>query len=149
MTSDNDEAETDRLAFLLETADSFMTYRARYRFAPVFPLVLDLLLIDETNPRSIAFQLAAIEGHLTDLPKASQDAVRTPEQRLALDMLTRVRLASIDELRPLDDNGERGALRAILDKLIHGLPELSDVISRRYFSLTEEQPQRVHTRLTP
>jgi uncharacterized circularly permuted ATP-grasp superfamily protein/uncharacterized alpha-E superfamily protein len=149
VTSDNDEAETDRLAFLLETADSFMTYRARYRFAPVFPLVLDLLLIDETNPRSIAFQLAAIEGHLTDLPKASQDAVRTPEQRLALDMLTRVRLASIDELRPLDENGERRALRAILDKLINGLPELSDVISRRYFSLTEEQPQRVHTRLTP
>jgi uncharacterized circularly permuted ATP-grasp superfamily protein/uncharacterized alpha-E superfamily protein len=145
----DDDAETDRLAFLLETADSFMTYRARYRFAPVFPLVLDLLLVDETNPRSIAFQLAVMDQHLNELPKASQDAVRTPEQRLALEMLTHVRLADIDELRTPDAAGERTALGALLDELITGLPGLSDVLSRRYFSLTEEQPQRVHTRLAP
>jgi len=145
----DDDAETDRLAFLLETADSFMTYRARYRFAPVFPLVLDLLLVDETNPRSIAFQLAVIDQHLTELPKSSQDAVRTPEQRLALEMLTHVRLADMEELRMTDSAGERSTLQALLDELIGGLPGLSDVISRRYFSLTEEQPQRVHTRLTP
>lgn len=143
-----EDEETDRLAFLLETADSFMTYRARYRFAPVFPLVLDLLLVDETNPRGIAFQLAAITEHVTELPKASQDAVRTPEQRLALEMLTQVRLADFDALRQLDEGGERAALRKVLDQLIVGLPDLSDIISRRYFSLTEEQPQRVHTRLT-
>jgi uncharacterized circularly permuted ATP-grasp superfamily protein/uncharacterized alpha-E superfamily protein len=149
ISRDTDEAETDRLAFLLETADTFMTYRARYRFAPVFPLVLDLLLVDETNPRGIAFQLSKIVDHLGDLPKASQDAVRTPEQRLALEMLTQVRLADIDALRMPDATGARGKLRRMLDQLIQGLPELSDIISRRYFSLTEEQPQRVHTRLSP
>lgn len=141
--------ETDRLAFLLETADSFMTYRARYRFAPTFPLVLDLLLVDETNPRGIAFQLVEIQEHIAELPKASQDAVRTPEQRLSLDLLTQVRLADIDVLRHLDENRERSELRIALDDLIVGLPRLSDIISRRYFSLTEEQPQRVHTRLAP
>ena len=115
----------------------------------VFPLVLDLLLVDETNPRGIAFQLSEIVEHVGHLPKASKDAVRTPEQRLALEMLTQVRLADIEVLRKLDENGERALLREMLDQLIKGLPELSDVISRRYFSLTEEQPQRVHTRLTP
>ena len=145
-----DEAEdTDRLAFLLETSDSFMTYRARYRFAPTFPLVLDLLFVDETNPRGIAFQLVKLLDHITNLPKASQDAVRTPEQRLALDLLTQVRLADIDAMRVVDANGERSALKQALDRLIVGLPQLSDIISRRYFSLTEEQPQRVHTRLAP
>lgn len=141
--------ETDRLAFLLETADSFMTYRARYRFAPAFPLVLDLLLVDETNPRGVAFQLVQISDHMAELPKASQDAVRTPEQRLALDLLTQVRLADIEALRIVGSDGTRGALKAALDRLITGLPQLSDIISRRYFSLTEEQPQRVHTRLAP
>ena len=147
--SPDEAADTNRLAFLLETSDSFMTYRARYRFAPTFPLVLDLLFVDETNPRGIAFQLVELLDHITNLPKASQDAVRTPEQRLALDLLTQVRLADIDVMRVVDRNGERLALKQALDRLIVGLPQLSDIISRRYFSLTEEQPQRVHTRLAP
>lgn len=143
-----DEAEqTEHLAFLLETADCFITYRARYRFAPAFPLVLDLLMVDETNPRGIAFQLVQILDHVADLPKASQDAIRTPEQRLALDLLTQVRLADIEALRLVDADGRRSNLTQALGRLITGLPQLSDIISRRYFSLTEEQPHRVHTRL--
>jgi len=148
-SSPDDIEETDRLAFLLETSDSFMTYRARYRFAPTFPLVLDLLLVDETNPRGIAFQLVELLEHIANLPLASQDAVRTPEQRMALDLLTQVRLADIERMRVVDQNGERTVLANALGNLITGLPQLSDIISRRYFSLTEEQPQRVHTRLTP
>ncbi len=147
--SPDEVEETDRLAFLLETSDSFMTYRARYRFAPAFPLVLDLLLVDETNPRGIAFQLVELHEHISNLPMASRDAVRTPEQRLTLDLLTQVRLADIEAMRVVDLNGERTALGTALDRLITGLPELNDIISRRYFSLTEEQPQRVHTRLAP
>ncbi|MFY0609997.1 MAG: circularly permuted type 2 ATP-grasp protein [Hyphomicrobiaceae bacterium] len=147
--SPSDVDETDRLAFILETSDSFMTYRARYRFAPTFPLVLDLLLVDETNPRGIAFQLVELHEHISNLPKASQDAVRTPDQRLALELLTQIRLADIDAMRVVGKNGERAALKDALDRLIAGLPQLSDIVSRRYFSLTEEQPQRVHTRLAP
>ncbi len=138
---------TEHLAFLLETADCFITYRARYRFAPAFPLVLDLLLVDETNPRGIAFQLVEISNHIADLPKASLDAIRTPEQRLALELLTQVRLADMDSLRLADPRGQRVNLTNALGRLVTGLPELSDIISRRYFSLTEEQPHRVHTRL--
>ena len=145
----DESEETERLAFLLETADSFMTYRSRYRFAPTFPLVLDLLLIDEQNPRSLAYQLRAVSEHMTRMPQASTDAVRTPEQRLALDTLTQVRLADIEQLRNTDPSGQRSELAALLDDLLAKLPELSDTISRRYFSLTEDQPQRVHTRLLP
>ena len=145
----DEREETERLAFLLETADSFMTYRSRYRFAPTFPLVLDLLLIDEQNPRSLAYQLRTISDHMTRMPQASTDAVRTPEQRLALDTLTKVRLADIERLRIADSASNRSELAALLDDLLAKLPELSDTISRRYFSLTEDQPQRVHTRLLP
>jgi uncharacterized circularly permuted ATP-grasp superfamily protein/uncharacterized alpha-E superfamily protein len=147
LTAMNESDETERLAFLLETTDSFMTYRARYRFAPTFPLVLDLLMVDETNPRGLAYQLATIDNHLSQLPKASTDAVRTPEQRLSLELLSQVRLADLNTLRGANENGQRSELVSLLDLLMNKMPELSDIISRRYFSLTEEQPHRVHTRL--
>src|SRR5262249_27498190 len=44
------------LHLLLELGDSFMTYRSRYMITPVAAPVLDLLILDETNPRGIAFQ---------------------------------------------------------------------------------------------
>ena len=53
------EPENDgSLRLLLELGDSFMTYRSRYLMTPLTAPVLDLLLLDETNPRGIAFQLA-------------------------------------------------------------------------------------------
>ena len=70
------EEETGRLLFLLELADSFITYRSRYRLDPMLPLVLDLLLLDESNPRSLAYQLVGISGHLAALPQ-SQPGRRT------------------------------------------------------------------------
>ena len=45
------------LEALLEVADSVMTYRSRYCSRFQLAPVLDLLLTDETNPRSVAFQL--------------------------------------------------------------------------------------------
>ena len=51
------------LECLLEVADSSMTYRTRY-YTTLQPLaVLDVLMADETNPRSLDFQI----GHLADL----------------------------------------------------------------------------------
>ena len=47
---------------LLEIADSSMTYRRRYFARPQLSPVLDLLLVDETNPRALAFQLDAAVG---------------------------------------------------------------------------------------
>src|SRR5262249_14621736 len=66
------EEVTGSLLFPLELADCFITYRSRYRLAPVLPLVLDLLLVDETNPRGVAFQLAALVRHIDTLPHSGQ-----------------------------------------------------------------------------
>jgi len=54
------------LDWLLELSDSIITYRARYRAQPEWLPVLDLLLLDESNPRSILFQL---DGILNSLKK--------------------------------------------------------------------------------
>ena len=143
-TSEGEDLDSDDMFFALQAADSYITFRSRYRFAPELHLVLDLLIIDETNPRSLAYQLAHISQHINKLPKSADDAVRTPEQRLALDLLTKVRLADVRELSEFTARGGREALGGLLQELICELPRLSELISRQYFSLADEQPQRLH-----
>ncbi|MGF1649418.1 MAG: circularly permuted type 2 ATP-grasp protein [Hyphomicrobiaceae bacterium] len=145
LSDDTNSADerADDLQFLLQVADSYITYRSRYRFAPETHLVLDLLLIDETNPRSLCYQLAELCDHIAQLPKSTDDAVRAPDHRLALDLLTRARLADVIALAEPDADGQRGALVTLLTHIKHGLPQLSEVLTRQYFSLADEKPQRL------
>ena len=140
------EDETGSLLFVLEVADSFITYRSRYRLEPMLPLVLDLLLIDESNPRSIAFQLAALSRHIDTLPQSGKGRGRIEEQRLALSLLTQVRLADVASLDRREADGTRHALQVLLRQQIATLPHLSDVIGRRYFNLLEKGAKWVRAR---
>jgi hypothetical protein len=51
------------LEMLLEVADSSMTYRSRYFTVLQAAPVLDLLMNDEANPRSLAFQIHDLLEH--------------------------------------------------------------------------------------
>jgi uncharacterized alpha-E superfamily protein len=142
-----DEAiEAASLTFALEVADSILTYRSRYLFAPVMPLVLDLLAADENNPRSLVFQLAAISEHLGALPQSSPTAPQSEERKLILDLLTRVRLADAHALSEAGSNGRRAEFSKLFTLLVSELPHLSEAITRRYFSLTEDEMTRIHPR---
>lgn len=123
------------LRLLLELGDSFMTYRSRYVMTPLLAPVLDLLLLDETNPRSLAFQLASIDAHFAALP--SDGPHRSAEQRLVLRLLTTLRLADLPSLLEADLLGERPALAALLAEAAAALPELSDIIARAHFAHAE------------
>lgn len=135
--------ESFALDYALFVADSYLTYRSRYRFAPELPLVLDLLLIDENNPRSVVYQLSRLSSHVERLPRSADDAARAPEQRIALDILTRVRLADIAALSERDAEGRRPAFGQLLGDVSDELARLSQSIARHYFSMTETQPQRL------
>ena len=140
------EEESGRLLYLLEVADSFITYRSRYRLDPMLALVLDLLLLDETNPRSLAYQLASISQHLGSLPQAQASTNLTDERRLILSMLSSVRHLDVEALAK---DATRSDLQGALRKQLRLLPQLTTAIERHYFSLLEDQPHRVHTRLEP
>ena len=45
------------LETVLEVADSTLTYRSRYNLLPNIAAVYDLVLLDDTNPRSLFFQI--------------------------------------------------------------------------------------------
>ena len=119
---------------LLELADSFMTYRARYVSAPRLVPVLDLLLVDESNPRSVGFQLDVLEQHAARLPRFGDALDRSPEQRQILSCQAAIRLADVRLLAQVDGKGRRVELDTLLARVAGALADLSETIGRHYFS---------------
>jgi uncharacterized circularly permuted ATP-grasp superfamily protein/uncharacterized alpha-E superfamily protein len=126
--------ETPVLEALLEIADCAITYRRRYLGAVQVAAVLDLLLTDETNPRSVVFQVQALAEHVERLPRAGGEGRRTPEERIAIGMLTRLRLVEPETLDEADAAGMRGRLAALLDDIAAEVPALSDAVTQSYLS---------------
>lgn len=118
---------------VLEVADSGMTYRRRYHGSLRAEAVLDLLVFDETNPRSLAAQLAALDDDVNHLPRTAARAGRSADQRLTLAALNAVRLSEPDKLAAVRD-GTRPGLRELLDLVGMLLPALSDTITQEYLS---------------
>ncbi len=117
---------------LLEIADSSMTYRNRYATNLQLAPLLDLLLTDETNPRAIAFQLAALAHHVERLPRTAGEPLLSDEQRLVLSVVSAVRLANAHKLAEPDESGRRLKLDALLDEASVKLCELANAISHKY-----------------
>ncbi len=138
------EEESSRLMLLLELADSYITYRSRYRLDPMLPLVLDLLLLDEANPRSLSYQLAAISRQLESLPDGMRGVSLPEDGRLILAALTSIRLADVEMLAK-----DGKALEKLMIEQTQLLPELSNAVARHYFNLLQDAPHRVHTRIEP
>ena len=125
--------EGPTLDAVLEVADSGMTYRRRYLNTLQPEAVIDLLVFDESNPRSLATQLAGLEDDVNHLPRPDRGAARSPEQQFALAALTSVRLAEAERLAAVQ-NGVRTALSELLDHVGGWLPILSDSIAQQYLS---------------
>lgn len=120
------------LEALLEIADSSMTYRNRYATNLQLTPVLDLLMTDETNPRSIAYQLAALAAHVERLPRQQSDSLLSDEQRIVISVLSAIRLADVGALGEADSNGIRQQLEKFLHHSAAQLCDLASGISHKY-----------------
>jgi uncharacterized alpha-E superfamily protein len=125
--------EPEALEALLEILDSVMTYRSRYGTRFQLGVVLDLMICDETNPRSIAFQLVECVGHVNHLPDGGQGVNGAADQGLAAALLRTIRHADIIRISRDYESGIRGPLNKLLGNIDATLPTLSDVISHKYF----------------
>lgn len=122
------------LEAILEIADSSMTYRRRYMSHIQTAPVLDLLLADESNPRSLAFQLAELAEGFTQLPRDDAAAAPGEEQRINREALARIRDADLAQLARVDEAGDRPVLDALLSAIESDIPAVSDALGRAYFS---------------
>jgi uncharacterized circularly permuted ATP-grasp superfamily protein/uncharacterized alpha-E superfamily protein len=127
-------ASNSRLSTLLEIADSSITYRSRYLTTMQADLVLDLLLLDEGNPRSLAFQLKRLDEYITRLPETKHAARRSTESKYILRMVSSIRLIEIGDLIQLREDGKWGGLEEFLDRLAVGLRGLSGALASSYFT---------------
>ncbi|HIJ38950.1 MAG TPA: circularly permuted type 2 ATP-grasp protein, partial [Rhodospirillaceae bacterium] len=129
-----DGTASSALDVLLEISDSTMTYRSRYLSAPQFAPVVDLLIADEINPRSLAFQLTALDAHMNTLAASRRSAFLGHEQRLTVWLTGAVRTAEIELLCAADEDGESRNLANFLEVLRSKLWELSEVVTQQYFT---------------
>ncbi len=134
---------------LLEVADSSMTYRTRY-YTTLHPLaVLDVLLADETNPRSLDFQLEHIADLYSKLPRhvpADLESMREAVARVHAINLRAIHYPSHADApaKPGHKGKPQSDALTQLDRLLEELemmlPAWSNDVSNRYFSHVRTQP---------
>jgi uncharacterized alpha-E superfamily protein len=119
------EGRASGLDWLLELADSSMSYRSRYPVAPEWLPVLDLLVRDATNPRSVAFQMKGLVEYVEKLERV--------HGCFASDVLA-PGMSALNELTAADLHPESAALAALLDQLERAARGVSDELTLKFFS---------------
>jgi uncharacterized alpha-E superfamily protein len=128
--------EPSLLETILEIADSSLTYRRRYFTHLDAAAVVDLLVADEANPRSVAYQVAAIENHLCCLPQHSNHPHASVHTQLILQLRTRLQLADLSVACTPSEQGVRLELDALLAEIIDRMQQIGTMVSQVYFSHT-------------
>ncbi len=132
--------EAPVLDAVLELGSSSITYRTRYQSNVAILPLLDLLIADESNPRSVAFQLELINEHireLSHLPRLGQ----LPEQILATELVHYVEDFDLSLLLALNQDGRREKLDGFLTTIVGKVQELSTLITERYLAHIESRRQ--------
>lgn len=119
---------------LLRMADTLMTYRRRYR-TELHPMaIIDLLLLDDTTPRSVGYQCTRLTRQIHKLPTLSGNAISlNREERYTIELMTLLQLAEPETL--FDEQlCATPQLAELLKRLQELLRKLSDSITLSYFS---------------
>ncbi len=104
---------------LLVLFDSTITYRTRYQRQQDIPALMDLLVSDETNPRSINCVLQALKTQISEMPSG--------------DVL-------LEKLPFFDPNEDAVSVQIEMVRALgRYATSLSDEISRRFFALAVER----------
>jgi uncharacterized alpha-E superfamily protein len=134
------------LEAVLVSTDSLSIYRRRYRSFIHLPMVLELLLMDETHPRSLAYQLSHLSDHIGALPRDRSKRQLSEEERLILRCYTDLRLLKVSELIKADDNaGVYTELENALSLITERLWRLYEVLAQAYFSHSQMPQLMIQT----
>ncbi len=130
------------LEFLLTITDSLITFRRRYRSRLEAAPVLDLILLDETNPRSLAFQMQALDEHSAFLPRSRRmPSYRSPEGRITHEALSALRLTDPELISVVNKKKQRVNLEKLMSHIGNLLPIYSVTLSNSFFQHTQQRKQ--------
>jgi len=129
------EAERESLSLILQSADSLVTFRRRYRTEPYLAGVLELLLWDSESPRALIYQIHTARQHLTQLTHAGQ---RCLAERALFSAEERIYAAETNLETWQMDSTERHHLIMMLGEVSGQLIAASDAISHTWFTHVQE-----------
>lgn len=117
---------------ILLAHESAITFRRRHQTGAGLAELLELLLLDPTNPRSLAYQLDRLQESLALVPLAG----RAPDQRdhLLADVVDL--LAEVDPVAvagAVTEDGRRARLAETLESMLWRLHSAADEIERVHF----------------
>lgn len=123
------DVDRDVQSAVLQAAESAVTHRRRHRGVVRGSSVLDLLLLDGTNPRSLAFNLRAIGASLAHLPASSGS---TRPERLVDDLLAELDRLDVTALLVIEGENRPNFAR-FAQATAQQLMRLSDAVSEVHF----------------
>jgi len=127
---------------VLKSNECLVNYRYKYRSHLKMPLVLDLLLLDPNNPRSLVYLLERLKDYVSGLPKISAGHALPDHERIALEAYTLLKLAVKEKLAEPDKHSSTYKnLETFLHKMNKLLYTLHNVISKAYFMHAKTQKQ--------
>jgi uncharacterized alpha-E superfamily protein len=124
------DVDREVLTAVLAAAESSVTHRRRYRGYVRPGGVLELLLMDADNPRSVAFGLAEIATHLGGLPASTGS---TRPERLVADLAADLAATDVATLVAIGGSA-RPNLAAFLDSFTAQLVRLADAVADVHFA---------------
>lgn len=130
------------MELVLATSNSLIVFRRRYRSFMRLSNLLELLLMDEEYPRSLAYQLRLLQVHVAALTRERGHERVFPDQELIDETLATLRGVDPAQLTQLSNGeGNYPLLEKLLDAQQDRLEMLSGVLVQIYFSPALVQQQ--------
>ncbi len=130
----SEQVEYNLLQAVLMSNENLVNYRYKYRLPVQNSLVLDLMLFDPNNPRSLTYQVDRLKAHLQNLPKTNNGHALTGYERLIIEADTLLKLVNKQEIsNPDKESRTYKKLDEFLEKLYDLLSGIPGMISKTYF----------------
>ena len=121
------------LESLLTVGESIITHRRRYRAYIGAESMVELLLLDPVNPRSLAAAMNELKDLIDELPRGRNPAGRSVEERALLEVTTAVKLSDAADL-VAEVDGKRPALSAFFELIRARLEQAGEALEHHYFA---------------
>nr|WP_315263101.1 circularly permuted type 2 ATP-grasp protein [uncultured Limnohabitans sp.] len=127
------DENSSHFAALLSLFDSTITFQAQYQQSRELAPLIELLVQDNDNPRSLAWVARALRGRLSKLAKTPMG-----EPDALARLVPTLKNTDLEQLCASNDAGHHPNLRACLTECMQAAWQVSDAITAHYFSHTDD-----------
>ncbi len=142
----DDQVDYNLQEAVLVSNEGLVNFRYKYRSLLQMPLVLDLMIFDTNNPRSMVYQLDRLKKNLGNLPKSKGDQSVLPHDILITEAYNLIELTDKETLSVLDtESAQYKNLDKFLSDMYDLLSGIQHAISKTYFKHAQSQKQLFST----